>query len=303
MTRSEEFLNRAEEYLEETKRSVYRSSKLDVRNTEKRIIEPLLADVLQWPLRMPEDDSEVDLSYDSGSRSVDYALVHDDQPLAFVMTQGYSEDIPESSGIADLFRDEGFSWGLLTNGKRHEFYTVVDGEVEQLETLRTDDLLNNYEFLTYMTVDSLVSGRTERERARYERVVRDREIIRSSAQRLASDLTDSVSSVDESVIRSETERLTENLEKELGSQDFFTTEDELSFDFNHNVGEKDGTTNTDNKQMNEQEDENSVESEPSESDLRFNPNSESEDISNSDDDSDDDDSGRRRLFSLFLGIF
>jgi hypothetical protein len=286
---SEYMYGSADEYLEQTRRSINNSSQLNNSNTEKRIIEPFL-EFLGWSIRVPTDRHSVELDYSINEQEVvDYALLVDDDPEVFVQTYEYNANLPTDMTVEEILNQE-FNWGVLTNGEEYEFYRMVNDSLVLVEEFSLDNLHQNIGFLSYMTVDSLKTGRTFDEAAEYDLVVQDQREIERITDTLGSDLKESVETITNADLTSEVSKFENALNRNCSTDDFFDIEEdpqsegdrdeELRFEeeSEDNVDRGEDTTNGEESSSGEEE---------------------------TDEDSSDESSGSigSRLFSIVTGVF
>lgn len=213
-----------DEYVSDVKNTIEVSDNLSKGNTEKRVVEPFLQ-TLGWSLAVPESGYSVELDYGTGSDTVDYAFVSDGEPVVFVNTVGFEETLPSEVSAENILKD-GFSWGVLTNGERYEFYRCIDGELETVRSVNLNHIVEHRDFLTYMSASSLESGRTREESSEYDSSVVDRRTIQSETSDLSENLVDNLDTISDNSVRSEVGKLEGSLDRLLGFDSYFTVEDE-----------------------------------------------------------------------------
>ena len=321
MLHNDYFSRRPEQYVSEVNASIEMSENLSKPNTEKRIVEPFFQ-LLGWPLSVPEEDCSVELDYEVAKNdTVDYAFVLDDKPVVFVKTISFDDTLPSEVAV-ETELENGFNWGVLTNGKDYEFYRMIDEEVDLVESVTLDDMTSKKDFLTYMTLPSLRSGRTSTESEDYDSSVVDRRNIYSETSEMSDRLVSTVETIEDDNLRSEVDKLEDSLDRLLGFDDYFhinessyennedhsgEQDDEVEHGEDENVRNdgttdsvKDGSEDLRSFDSSVHEDDDEVEDEEvAEGKLQEESSSESSNGS-SDDSSDDNEGGLSGLFSIIM---
>lgn len=249
MSQNDYFSHSPRNYVSNVKESIEMSENLSKANTEKRVVEPFFQ-LLNWPLSVPEEDCSVELDYKVGEDTMaEYAFVSDDKPLVFVKTISFEETLPSEVTVENVLEEE-FNWGILTNGEKYEFYRMIDGVVELVESFELDNLTDYKDFLTYMTSSSLLSGRTSTESEEYDSSVVDRRHIYSETSDMSDRLVDSVETIEDDDLRSEVDKLENSLDRLLGFDSYFTVsegqdENEEHHDEEHYDDEVENNDSTD----------------------------------------------------------
>lgn len=102
-------------FVERAEEAIDAAAEMGVRNTQLRIVEPFLS-LLDWDVRSPD----VEAAYVTPTGEVvDYALVPDETPGAFVRVTGADDELRSSDAVdlVEAMRAADVERGLLTNGR------------------------------------------------------------------------------------------------------------------------------------------------------------------------------------------
>jgi hypothetical protein len=287
-----------EEYLNRTSQSIQNSTQLNTSNTQKRIIEPFL-ELLGWSMRMPTESNSVELDYSVAGNSVDYALFVNGNSEVFVQTYEYDSSLPTEMAAEEIL-DQEFNWGVLTNGQEYEFYRMIGSELNLVRELTLSNLSNHTDFLSYLTVESIKSGRTHNESTNYDLAIQDEREVERICDNLNKDLDNSIQNLSDQTVESEVSKFKNALMRKCSTDSFF------SLDSNEGIDdEKDQDAGQDNLRFgqNKNQDEQSI---STESDKESNTELDEEDMvddKNKDESSENTKGSLSRLFSIVTGIF
>lgn len=157
------FIERASKQLAET-------PEMAVRNTQLRIVEPLLS-LLGWDVRSTEVTAAWPTEYDE---PFDYGLFVGDQPVIAVETFGTQTAVnPERlRGCLDRLERTGLDWGLVTNGRQFVFL-ARDEEAWARRSCGLDELTDHrailYAYSSEYARQRLASRRKAADRLRDQR--------------------------------------------------------------------------------------------------------------------------------------
>jgi predicted type IV restriction endonuclease len=134
-------------------------------NTKNKLIEPLL-ELLGWNVRGTEVLLEYAIRIGSKSVHVDYALLHEDEPVIFVEAKPYSAELNDdySNQIISYCRVDSIRWSALTNGRKLKIFDSQRGKNEKGALVCEIDLSNPSEFMEELSIlhkESMQSGETE----------------------------------------------------------------------------------------------------------------------------------------------
>jgi len=153
------------EFLERSKRVTKHSSQLDEANTETKIVEPFLQDILGWD-RYENMVKQYSVQMGTTIKKVDYAIILEDTPVIFIEVKGWDEHLSEGDKgqLKSYMRQQAVDWGLLTNGKKYEILKREKDPSKPKEisigTIQLDDLPNKLDLLEVLSKDSIKSGKS-----------------------------------------------------------------------------------------------------------------------------------------------
>jgi predicted type IV restriction endonuclease/predicted transport protein len=134
-------------------------------NTKKKIIEPLL-DVLGWDTRGNEVELEFPVSMGTGTNTVDYALMLENEPVVFVETKAFEVTLlsKHSQQAISYGKVQDVQWVVLTNGKTLKVFDTKQGKTEKECLVIEIDLTKlpmQAKDLNLIARDSILSGGIE----------------------------------------------------------------------------------------------------------------------------------------------
>ncbi|WP_435335760.1 hypothetical protein [Haloarchaeobius sp. TZWWS8] len=209
-----------QEYVDHARAVVTSSDSLGVRNTQLRLVEPLL-DALGWNVR--SSDVEADHQVTAGE-TVDYALNVGGTPAVFVESRPLEDDLTaaDAETVAERMRLGGVSWAMLTNGRQFAFFAIRAGRVDR-HSCRLEDLPR----------ETAALERFSHEAARGRFAGRARAVNRIDAARdglhrsILDELLDVTDGEAESVLDAATSQLLDDLVTTLSTAERATTESEI----------------------------------------------------------------------------
>lgn len=210
MSQTDYFNSQIDEHLNSVRETIELSETLNKSNTNKRIIEPFMV-FLEWPLTVPRNNSSVELNYETGEDTVtDYALLIENEEKVFINTSPYESEINfDTEDNSQLF--DYFDWGIVTNGHNYEFYRQVEEESILVSQFDLDEMVENVDFLTYMSFSSLTSGRTEDEAEAFDSCMTDRNYIEDVDSEVSTMLNESIDTIDDQQVEEEVDLLVASL--------------------------------------------------------------------------------------------
>jgi hypothetical protein len=130
-------------YVERSRDLVESSPGLSERNTQLRLVQPLLT-ALGWELHQVAADYRLD----AGDRqvAVDFALLCDGAPAVVIETTACADDLErdQAARLGRILLDGGVDRGLLTNGREFVFVAATRNGLERFEC-RLADLTDNHD--------------------------------------------------------------------------------------------------------------------------------------------------------------
>jgi len=214
-------------YVERAKSVIDESPQMDEANTKAALLRDFL-DTLGWEIPA---NTQLEYSVEAFGKTykVDYALVLEGTPVAFLEAKGVDTSLTEKhrEQLAAYLKNEDVNLGILTNGKEYEFFRrqVVDSKVRinELATVPLRDLTERSSILEAFTRGAIQTDEwvkildriTELQRARTQ-LANDKETV---ATEIVSAVTDEVSDAISAQVESEAkemiDRLIESIETEI----------------------------------------------------------------------------------------
>lgn len=177
-------------YVERSRTVVEESPDLSLRNTQLRLVQPLLS-VLGWdPLTEVEAEVPVD-----EETTVDYALSTDAGVQVVVETVACGEDLTADHGtrLERAMAAAGVDWGVLSNGRTFVFVTREGGDLEH-RRCSLPDLPDNGQVLELFTREAAAARATpdaaERRAAAAADLAADREAAATAVHEALADHVD-----------------------------------------------------------------------------------------------------------------
>lgn len=155
-----------EEYVDQSQSLLESSPQMNEQNTRRKIIEPLI-ELLGWDMLSADIELEYSVQMGVGTKKVDYALMIEDTPVAFVEAKGADTDLASNhrDQLTSYMRQTGVDWGMLTNGKVFELYKrKQEGQRPDeisLGKVPIDELSTRANLLRAFTRDSIETGESE----------------------------------------------------------------------------------------------------------------------------------------------
>lgn len=164
------------------------------------------------------------------SYHVDYALIPDEEPLAFIEVKACSTTIVDDhrEQLRDYMKQANVEQGLLTNGKEYEFfvlYNVDPGtEVDCVGRVRLEELPNSLPVVSAFTKTKIQQGESTTDLERLRRLRRVRTQLQTDKNALAEDIVEVFEDHELESLSSQVETEAKNLVDQLIS----TISEELS---------------------------------------------------------------------------
>jgi len=219
--------NEVEKYIEDAQSTIDDSPQMGEATTKAAVLRDFL-EILDWEI---PDNTQLEYSVKAFGKTykVDYALILEGAPVAFIEAKGVDAPLNEThrDQLSAYLKNEDVNWGILTNAKRYEFYRrrVVDSkiEIDNLANLHLQDLSNRVTVLRAFTKGSIQTGDSEKIATRINKLQEARIILENEKEGLADEikntLTESVSDVISSQAESQAkemiDRLVEDIETEI----------------------------------------------------------------------------------------
>lgn len=220
-----------QDYIRDSKSILKDSPQMDEANTKAAVLRDFL-DLLGW---MIPTNTMLEYPVEAFGRTykVDYALILEENPFAFIEAKGVDTSLTAKHGkqLSSYMTNKNVNYGILTNGKQYRFFQrQVDGDnvsVEMIGDVKLQNLLNRYATLEAYTSSSIESGESERRLNRINELRKARKTLQNDKDEISTELTNllvdrtsnDISSLAESQTKEMIDRLIENIESEVNSDD------------------------------------------------------------------------------------
>lgn len=106
------------------------SPQMDEQNTRAKLVDPLVREVLGWDPYSTEVELEYPIQIGSSRTKVDYALLLEGSPAAFIEAKGCDTTLTErhENQLRSYMQQQWVDWGLLTNGVVLELFKLEKSE-------------------------------------------------------------------------------------------------------------------------------------------------------------------------------
>jgi len=207
------------------------SPQMDEANTKAAVLRDFL-DLLGW--KIPTNTKlEYPVEAFGQTYKVDYALILEENPFAFIEAKGVDTSLTSDHGeqLSSYMTNKNVNYGILTNGKQYRFFQRrVDANnvsVQMIGNVELQNLLSRYATLEAYTSDSIESGESEVRLNRINELREARRTLRDEKDDVSTDLTnllidrtsDNISSLAESQSKEMIDRLIGDIEAEVDIND------------------------------------------------------------------------------------
>lgn len=212
-----------EDYVQYAERILDEYPQMNEANTKARLIRDLL-ELLGWDFAT---DVQLEYSIPMASRThkVDYALLLEDTPVAFVEAKGCDTSLNDANRdqLRTYMKTQDIDWGLLTNGWTNEVFQrrVEDGKVtvDRLGVAEVDELVQKSNLLSALSKHSIESGEARKIARKINKIEQTKKKIRENKEDIAESIARTVAEeVDDSISQqaeNEAKTLVDNLIEEL----------------------------------------------------------------------------------------
>lgn len=172
-------------YVDRSVGLVSASPQMDEQNTRAKLVDPLVREVLGWDLYSTEVELEYPIQMGSSRTKVDYALLIEGSPAAFIEAKGCDTALTEhhENQLRSYMQQQWVDWGLLTNGVVLELFKLRKSEdqpsVDLLGESEVADLRRQSWLVRTLSKESIRSGDAE---GIYRSVERRREAVSQLTQ-------------------------------------------------------------------------------------------------------------------------
>lgn len=218
------------EYVEEARATFEAAPQMDEANTKAAVLREFL-EVLGW--RIPEN-TQLEYSVEAFGKTykVDYALIVDGAPVAFLEAKGVDTALSEThrEQLAAYLKNEDVNLGILTNGEEYEFYRrELDGStvtVRLLGDARLDELPDRVATLRAFSKDAIQTDEWAQILDRIQELREARETVANEKESLAEMITgvlteqvsDAIVSPAESQAKAMIDRLVAEIDEEIDGE-------------------------------------------------------------------------------------
>jgi len=215
------------EYVEQSDAVLDSSPQMDEANTKAAILRDFL-ELLDW--QIPQD-TQLEYSVEAFGQTykVDYALILDGTPVAFLEAKGTDTSLTNDheNQLSSYITNKNVTYGILTNGKQYRFFQRrVDAsnvDVQRVGNVALEDLPNRLAVLKAYEKDAIESGESGKILGRINELREARRILEENKDDLAVELSntladkvsDSISSLAETQAKEMVDRLVENIDTEI----------------------------------------------------------------------------------------
>lgn len=217
------------DYVDHAQATIEAAPQMDEANTKAAVLRDFL-DLLDWTI---PDNTQLEYSVEAFGKTykVDYALILDGTPVAFLEAKGVDTTLTDKhrKQLEAYLKNEDVNLGILTNGEKYEFYRreVIDTKVnvntlgrtglqslpERVTTLRafTKDAIQNNEWEKILNrIKELREARTTLEREKEDLAT---EVAELFSERVSGKITPLAESQAKEMI----DRLIGDIENEINS--------------------------------------------------------------------------------------
>lgn len=197
------------QYVAHAQTVIESAPQMDEANTKAAVLRDFL-NLLNWTI---PDDTQLEYSVKAFSKTykVDYALILDGAPVAFLEAKGVDTTLSQNhrEQLAAYLKNEDVNLGILTNGKEYEFYRreVVDSKVNINSLTKTElaSLPERVTTLSAFTKDAIQTDESLKILNRIRKLREARRELEDSKDELAEDVSKLFSENVSDVIRSKSE--------------------------------------------------------------------------------------------------
>jgi len=215
------------EYVEQSDAVLDASPQMDEANTKAAILRDFLS-LLDW--QIPQN-TQLEYSVEAFGQTykVDYALILDGTPVAFLEAKGADTALTadHEDQLSSYMTNKNVTYGILTNGKQYRFFQRrVDAsnvDVQKVGDVALEDLSNRLAVLKAYEKDAIESGESGKILGRINELREARRTLEADKDDLAVELSntltdevsDSISSLAETQAKEMIDRLVADIESEI----------------------------------------------------------------------------------------
>ena len=215
------------EYVEQSNAVLESSPQMDEANTKAAVLRDFL-ELLDW--KIPKN-TQLEYSVEAFGQTykVDYALILDGTPVAFLEAKGadtvLSDDHEEQ--LSSYMTNKNVTYGILSNGKQYRFFQRrVDAsnvDVQKVGDVCLEDMPNHLAVLKAYYKDAIESGESGKILGRINELREARRTLKANkddlavelSDVLANEISDSISSLAEAQAKEMIDRLVADIDSEI----------------------------------------------------------------------------------------
>lgn len=227
------------EYVEQSDAVLESSPQMDEANTKAAVLRDFLS-LLDW--QIPQN-TQLEYSVEAFGQTykVDYALILDGTPVAFLEAKGADTALTadHDEQLSSYMMNKNVNYGVLTNGKQYRFFQRrVDASnvnVQQVGDVDLEDLPNRLAVLKAYEKDAIESGESGKILGRINELREARRTLEADKDDLAVELSntladkvsDAISSLAETQAKEMIDRLVEDIDSEIDADGGGGTDDPI----------------------------------------------------------------------------
>jgi len=205
------------------------SPQMDEANTKAAVLRDFL-DLLDWQIPA---NTQLEYSVEAFGQTykVDYALVLDETPVAFLEAKGADTSLTHDheEQLSSYMTNKNVTYGILTNGKQYRFFQRrVDAsnvDVQKVGDVSLGDLPNRLTVLKAFKKDAIESGESSKILGRINELREARQTLEADKDNLATELanvltdnvSDTISSLAETQAKELVDRVIQDIQEEINS--------------------------------------------------------------------------------------
>jgi hypothetical protein len=219
------------EYVEHARSVIDSSPQMDEANTKAAILRDFL-ELLAWDIPT-NTQLEYPVKAFGQTYKVDYALVLDGVPVAFLEAKGVDTSLTDAHDdqLSSYMTNENVTYGILTNGKRYRFFQRrVDAsnvDVQKVADVAAESLSSRFAILKAYEKDAIQSGESGTILGRINELREARRTLQTDKDELAGELSnlladhvsESITSLAESQAKEMIDRLVADIDAEIDTGD------------------------------------------------------------------------------------
>jgi hypothetical protein len=225
------------EYVEQSDAVLESSPQMDEANTKAAVLRDFLT-LLDW--QIPQN-TQLEYSVEAFGQTykVDYALILDGTPVAFLEAKGADTALTDDheDQWSSYMTNKNVTYGILTNGKQYRFFQRrVDAsnvDVQKVGDVDLEDLRNRLAVLKAYEKDAIASGESGKILGRINELREARRTLKTDkddlavelSNKLANEVSDSISSLAETQAKEMIDRLVEDIDSEIDADGGGGTDD------------------------------------------------------------------------------